>query len=496
VQAEPDAPDAGAIRVSARETLVRAGRRAASLALGSEAKRYFEEAADLTEDPVERAGLFEEAGQAAGAAGDLPAGRALLENAVELFRQAGRGTDAARSSARIADLLADDWRLAEALPLLERASAELAGEPPGEALATVAARIARVSYLMGDPERALEEADRALAIAQPLGLLDATVEALLARAVACHYNARNEEAEALLGYASALAERHGLISQALRGYFNRAYWDTTRGRYRDAADRLEQAQGLARQRGDRRWEQIAIGGRVTVGVLLGEWDASEARFEELIAVGASASAYSEALYPMAMVASARGDDARIRRLVGMAPEGDGSLGAEYDEHVTALHACGLRHDGRLEEALALVESVVAPWEGIVGDSRMWAVVELIESGLELGRREVLAELAERLESLPPGRRSSWFVAHGLRVRGHLDDGGGDREFESAAALLREAQVPFFLGQVLVEHAEARAAAGRAEQAAPLLAEAREIFTGLGATPWLDRVSRSGILVPA
>src|ERR671935_116934 len=65
VAAEPEAPDADAIRASARETLSAAGHRAASLALGSEARRYFEQAAGLADEQAERAGLLAEAGRAA-----------------------------------------------------------------------------------------------------------------------------------------------------------------------------------------------------------------------------------------------------------------------------------------------------------------------------------------------------------------------------------------------------------------------------------------------
>ncbi len=49
-EAAPDADDADEIRAKARETLARAGQRAASLAAAAEARRYFEQAADLTDN--------------------------------------------------------------------------------------------------------------------------------------------------------------------------------------------------------------------------------------------------------------------------------------------------------------------------------------------------------------------------------------------------------------------------------------------------------------
>ena len=61
-------------------------------------------------------------------------------------------------------------------------------------------------------------------------------------------------------------------------------------------------------------------------------------------------------------------------------------------------------------------------------------------------------------------------------------------FDTAEQLLRELELPFQLAVVQLEHAEWLAAEGRAEQAEPLLADARETFDRLGAKPWLDRVA--------
>src|SRR5436309_14881156 len=59
IAAEPDAEDVAILRAYARERLTAAGQAAASLALGPEAERYFEQAAELAEDDLERADLLE-----------------------------------------------------------------------------------------------------------------------------------------------------------------------------------------------------------------------------------------------------------------------------------------------------------------------------------------------------------------------------------------------------------------------------------------------------
>ena len=69
LEAAPDAPDAPEIKGKAREMLLRAGERAASLAANGEAQRYFDEAADLTDDLLRRAEILERAGEMAQMAG-------------------------------------------------------------------------------------------------------------------------------------------------------------------------------------------------------------------------------------------------------------------------------------------------------------------------------------------------------------------------------------------------------------------------------------------
>src|SRR5439155_21975262 len=64
-RAGPDDPDAEEIRSTAREMLVRAAERAASLAASAEAQRAYERAIELTDDPVAQAELHERAGSMA-----------------------------------------------------------------------------------------------------------------------------------------------------------------------------------------------------------------------------------------------------------------------------------------------------------------------------------------------------------------------------------------------------------------------------------------------
>src|SRR5439155_672127 len=69
-------------------------------------------------------------------------------------------------------------------------------------------------------------------------------------------------------------------------------------------------------------------------------------------------------------------------------------------------------------------------------------------------------------------------------------GDGERaeeRFRAAAEMLREISARFYLGVVLLEHGEWFAEGSKADEAEPLLTEAREIFERLGAAPWLERL---------
>ena len=65
----------------------------------------------------------------------------------------------------------------------------------------------------------------------------------------------------------------------------------------------------------------------------------------------------------------------------------------------------------------------------------------------------------------------------------------DERFRAAAALFREFGLVFHLAVTQLEHGEWLAGQSRADEAEPLLAEARETFERLQATPWLERAAQ-------
>ncbi|HEY3185906.1 MAG TPA: AAA family ATPase, partial [Solirubrobacteraceae bacterium] len=128
-RADTEAADAGTIKVEAREMLVRAAERAASLAAADDALRYFEQAAELTDEPLARAAVLERAGEMARRAGRPEQAQAHLEQALALL--GGRETHAAaRASARLGEVFWSRGKVDEALACMQPAYEVLAAEEP------------------------------------------------------------------------------------------------------------------------------------------------------------------------------------------------------------------------------------------------------------------------------------------------------------------------------------------------------------------------------
>src|SRR5262249_25405654 len=120
-----------------------------------------------------------------------------------------------------------------------------------------------------------------------------------------------------------------------------------------------------------------------------------------------------------------------------------------------------------------------------------ALAEALESALVAGRLETVEELLHRIEAIPIGRRPPFLQAQAARFRARLGAARGERDgvergFKTGSAVFREHGLTFFLAVTGLEHGEWLVGQGRAEEAEPLLSEAREILERLEARPYLER----------
>ena len=169
-RAAPEADDAAEIKASAREWLTRAAERAAALAAPEDAQRAFESAAELADEPLERARLLERAGELARAADRLDVAEQHLRSAFALCDEAGSTHDRARVAAALGVTLWQRGSIEDALELMEDAFAVLVGDEPDADVAMLAAQLGRIHYFGGNSPLASERIESALDIAEALGL--------------------------------------------------------------------------------------------------------------------------------------------------------------------------------------------------------------------------------------------------------------------------------------------------------------------------------------
>ena len=273
IRVDPDADDVPVLRASARERLTGAGRAAASLALGPEARRYFEQAADLADDDLERAGLVEQAGGALRRSDDNEAAEQQLRRAIELYQRAGSTTGGSAAVA-LAEMFRVSGRLEESRAMLEPFRADDPTVDPivrAEALASLAG----VLVFTGSYSEAGSLMDEALTTLEEQEAWPALANALITRAVYLIQLHRCQEGGAVLGLAASLGDTHGLTEVAFRARYNLAAVALESGRPADAVREVDDALVQARERGDRGWERMLLSQSIAPLVVLGRWDQAE-----------------------------------------------------------------------------------------------------------------------------------------------------------------------------------------------------------------------------
>ena len=298
---------------------------------------------------------------------------------------------------------------------------------------------------------------------------------------------RIEESRALRERSLALALEHELTADALRAYNNVADIPLQQERFREALDYAQRGLALAEAQGDRRWGSALKLMIATAHVALGDWD--QVQTEAIPGLG---DLVERAMLPLhARIYAGRGQLPELEQLVAELGDLDETTNWEYAAVSTVAKAIALRALGDDQGALAAARPVALGGSEIVGEDRRDAYVEAGLAALALGDDATVERLIQFVSDLPPAQRSPSLRAGAARFAGLLAARRGDlvaagEHLDGAIATTRQTEVRFLLGQVLVERAEALAAAGQDDQVGPLLDEAAAIFQRLGATPWLER----------
>ena len=482
VRADPDAPDAPALRAKAMETLAEAGRRALSFGLGSEARGWFELAADLATEPHRQAELLDQAGRASILA-DEDVAVEVLERAAGLFEAAGDARAAIISRARRTELAFMRGDTAGAVSELRAALDALGGAEVDDDQAFIAALLARCELIAGIAEEGLEHIDIALRHAERAGDLHLIADALVTRGSLLDISARPQEGIGLLRHALTLAQANGETRVVLRAHNNLANILGRTGRHIEALVHLDEATELAERQGDRGFLGLLAGERLKQLVPLGRWDEAVA-----IPTGGRDWVYEEILRILVPVFLGRGEHDRVA-------EAAASASVDIDDpevmaDVVMATAAAQRDGGDAAAGLATAEGFLDTTLSLSLPLSLF--YELLECAAEAGETErgeaavskVLGLGAIYASPLLHGRIAA-FRGRAALQRG--DAAAAEAELERAVGLLREAAVPFELARALLD-------LGVIRGAPDALDEARRIFTELGAEPWLARVPAEAVAV--
>ena len=480
--AQPDAEDAGAVRSRARDALGRAADRADALGAQSEARRYLERAAELTDGPLERAALLERAGWLSVYVPDWPGAERLLGQAIALYEAESDRRGAARASGRLAQVEGWQGKHEEGVTRAEAAFATLAADDPGEELAGLAATLAGGYSFSGEQEKAVAKAELALELSQASGSPEVVVRAFGAKALVLHGH-RPEEALALRKHQLALSREHELPEYETNALFNLSDLCFQRDRYDDALVYLGDALAVTRRRGSRPHEWSVLAETTYPLFMLGRWDEVLATFaevpEERLHEGTTESFLSSVLE----VHVARGDIGEAARVLALyGPYGE-STNVQRRTMYNAGAALLARAEGRLDDALAMGSEILerAGRGALAFQATKLGVVEAVEAAFALGRHDRVDELVSVIEAVPPGLRSPYLDAQARRFRARLAEGDAAVElFEECARRFRTLHAPYWLAITRLEHGELTADSD-------LLDEAHEIFEGLRAIPWIERL---------
>jgi len=367
----PDAPDAEDIRCKARDMLIRAGERAASLAAQSQAERYFAQAAELTDDATTRAGLLERAGQMAYLGGRLDEAQAHYEVAMELFESGNHTYSAARVSARLGDVEYDRGRLVEPVDRMERAFTVLSAEEPDEVLATLAAQLGRLHFFKGETDLSSQRTETALETAERRGYPEVVSQALNTKALVLLANGRQEEALGLLKHSLAVALENDLSTAALRAYVNLGELLFRRDRYEDSLTRYEEGLALARRVGNRVWEVALLSEMIFPLFVLGRWDEAVERGSQIPENEMVLADIMNPLLSLPIIYVSRQDLEGAKRLLSIFSRFESSEDVQESAAHAVARATVHRAEGRLQEA-QIVRGKPSSWpDGSAQAAKCW-----------------------------------------------------------------------------------------------------------------------------
>lgn len=475
-KASPRGPEADALAAQARVALRGAAERAAALHNHGQALGYLEQALSVTAEPAEQAALHERAAQAAHWADRYEAGLEHARSAAAGYRALGDRLGTLRAIATEATIELSQHQDAHAIPLLERALADVDDLPPSREAAEAQAELARALMLAGRGG-AIERCDRVLAAPEVAGP-DLLVEVMITKGTVLTHTPSVVEAEMLLRGAIAVAERIGNTASVLRAS-NNLLGILAVTSLPESAEMFQETYETAQRVGLRNWVHQFLGENLGIAFAMGNW---EAWMDHISVDEADAPGFYRAWYRMAQAVryAFHGNhaEAEAAHSEALSVAGTGSAQAEAGLGVTRgyLHlTAGHWDDAYAEAQVALRKGEVSSDGGIVA---IVAIAALQDAAGAAALRSTLRE------AMNPGLLSDAVQrmadATDAMLRGAWD--------ESRQAFVAGRRMTDQVGHRTLLHLTGLAlgslAAGRFPEADAAVREAEQFFTERGAEVFL------------
>jgi class 3 adenylate cyclase/tetratricopeptide (TPR) repeat protein len=221
-RAAPDDEQGRVIRAQARVALRAAAERSARLHNYAQAVHDLDRALELSDEAEERAALLVQQAELSEAGARFDAALEAADRARQASEAMGDETRALQAVALLGRIQLKRNRVNEAAELFERSLARLDPAADPRLFARFAAEYARVHMLSDRMVEGADWAERALAAAGPVRLLEVIAEAMNTRGVCLQGLDRLDEGIALIRAAVAMAADHHLSNAELRARFNLA----------------------------------------------------------------------------------------------------------------------------------------------------------------------------------------------------------------------------------------------------------------------------------
>ncbi len=269
-RAHPDGPEGQAVAAQARVALRGASQRAADLGSHRTALAYLESALLVVDDPEEELEIRTLATRAASAGALMDRAAEHGERAIALATQLELDRERRIAIARHAEVLLEG-RQQQAIQQLNEALAEPGMAPGVPGYIEVATALAKAEMRALNDARAVELADRVLAVADEADHHREIVDVLITRGVSLSNLGRATEAEAILTGALDIARRRGLGDESNRASVNLGYvlsQDEPVRAFEISREAIEDSKRLGVI-----WAlRYIVGNAVDSAIEVGEWD--------------------------------------------------------------------------------------------------------------------------------------------------------------------------------------------------------------------------------